>query len=119
MRLFRLESEIENDAVDFANDALGVEQCKLAPRGSRHWPDRIFFIEGGKPLLIEFKRRGQAPRKGQSAKIRKLRRLGYHVEVCNNVEDAKRIITQAVEAARVPKASHEMATRTRKRRVVS
>ena len=50
-----------------------IEALKLNVLGQRGFPDRIFFLAGGKPFLIEFKRRNGKLSKLQERKIKKLR----------------------------------------------
>ena len=116
--MFLLENEIENAVVDHAKD-LGIEVTKMNLLGNRNWPDRVFWIEGGRPFLIEFKFPGEPLRKGQRAKIKKLRRLGYDVEVCDDADVGKRLIADHLAAAKVSKARSKVASRARVRRVVS
>jgi hypothetical protein len=91
-----LESYIERRTCDLALE-LGVDNTKL--QKATGYPDRIFWIPGGKPLLIEFKRPGEPPSEIQDYVIDLLRKLGYQVEVCDNVNDAIKLIIKALEAA--------------------
>ena len=54
------EATCENAVVAGA-EALGVPSIKLNLKGNRGWPDREFWIPGGRPLLIEFKLPGEEP----------------------------------------------------------
>lgn len=91
-----LESYIERRTCELALE-LGVDNTKL--QKATGYPDRIFWVPGGKPVLIEFKRPGEEPSEIQEYIGDLLRRLGYQVEVCDNVDDAIKIIIKALEAA--------------------
>lgn len=86
-----LESQIENAVIAWAR-ARGIFVSKLQGMGNRSLPDRIFWIPGGKPLLIEFKRPGGKPTVLQAETILRLKNLGYEVHVIDSVEEAKRVI---------------------------
>lgn len=94
-----LEADIEARAVGRILRETGVPSSKLGQQGD---PDRIFWIPGGKPLIIEFKRPGEYPRPLQVEKIRRLVALGYNVGVADNVDDALRAVQQALDATRLP-----------------
>lgn len=81
-----LESEIEKGVCDWA-DRRGISYIKLDPYTNKGWPDRIFFLWGGRPLLMELKRPGEKPRKLQQYVLRKLERMGYDVCVAETTEE--------------------------------
>lgn len=89
---YELEKDTEHEVVSWAYTQLGITGSKLKIVGDDGYPDRIFWIPGGKPLFIEFKRPGEEPRPKQVYVHNMLRKLGYFVEVCDNVEGAKEII---------------------------
>jgi len=64
-----------------ALNTLGVASVKLEPPlGSETgWPDRLFFIPGGRPFLIEFKEVGYEPDPKQIYIHDMLEGLGYDV----------------------------------------
>ena len=105
-----LEAPIEKRVAADALEKLGVVSLKLTLRYDAGWPDRFFLIPGGRPLFIEFKRPGDLPRALQEQRHATLRKLGYQTEVCDDYEDAMRLIEQARENA------INEALRTRKRR---
>lgn len=45
-------------------------------------PDRVFFIPGGKPLIVEFKKRAEKPDPLQDWYLKRLLDDGYHVGWC-------------------------------------
>ncbi len=96
-----LESKIERDACRAVLDELGVASTKLVTPGQRGFPDRIFWIPGGKPLLIEFKRPGEEPRKLQSHIHKMLSMLGYSVEVHDDIDAAVASVRKALDAAKI------------------
>lgn len=95
------ESKIENDVSRRALYELGVASLKLNLRGNNGWPDRLYLIPGGRPLLIEFKRPGEEPRPLQVHRHAQLKMLNYHVEVHDDQLEAFKAIAKALEAARV------------------
>jgi hypothetical protein len=78
-----LENPIELQVVQLAWDYLGILGSKLKVLGDTSWPDRIFWLPGGKPLLIEFKRQGfdpqpQRPRLRHPSPRQRSRRFSSH-----------------------------------------
>lgn len=63
---------------------LGVRSIKLTPRGQRGHADRLFWVPGGRPLLVEFKREGEKPRVLQAHRHDTLRKAGYEVMVATD-----------------------------------
>ena len=93
----RSESKIEQCACELIKKHLGIKGSKLTVIGDTAFPDRIFWIPGGKPLLIEFKRPGEAPRPKQLHNHAWLRRLGYDVQVHDNEAQAFQAVVDLVE----------------------
>lgn len=114
----RLEKEWEQDLCHDVLRDFGVPNKKInADRGGETgWPDRIFFIPGGSPLIIECKRDGKPTSAKQDYIINMLRGLGYDVEVYDNYEEAYGAIRARVEAAQVSKDGGEVSARASKRR---
>jgi hypothetical protein len=83
----RNESSIERAVCKWA-DQRGILHSKLNPLGRRGWPDRAFWITGGKPLLVEFKKRGERPNKLQAYILKRLRSEGYDVNWLDNKKQA-------------------------------
>lgn len=108
-----LESKIEREAVRLVYKHLGITGSKLIVVGSTGYPDRIFWVPGGKPLLIEFKKIGGLVQPKQNYIHTQLRDLGYHVEVHNNALDAFQSVIKAVEASRLSKKGCEVLVRAR------
>jgi hypothetical protein len=86
MRIVR-EKVAERKLVAWA-DSQGVLSIKLNLQGRRGWPDRAFFLPGGRPYLVELKAEGEVPRKLQAHIHSQLRALGYSVAVCASPEEA-------------------------------
>lgn len=82
-----LESSVENKVVRWA-ERRGLEFVKLNLTGRRGYPDRLFFIPGGRPFLLELKRPGEKPEKLQQYQIARLRKKGYDVEWTDSAEQA-------------------------------
>ena len=70
----RRESTLESWAVKYARSR-GVVVAKLTQLDGV--PDRIFFVPGGKPLIVEFKARGEKPGELQQWYLKKLKEDGY------------------------------------------
>ena len=87
-----LESSIEHDTWTKAEAYWSVVSSKLVTPGQTGWPDRIFWLPGGKPLLIEFKQAGEEAEVLQKHRHKVLRDLGYDVHVCDSVQSALTII---------------------------
>lgn len=95
------KASVENPVVKLAQ-RLGVPVLKVNPLWAAGWPDRVFFVPGGRPLIIEFKRPGGTTRPKQDEVIAKLRSLGYDVEVIDNKEQGEAALRSRLEAHRVP-----------------
>ena len=98
-----LEKRIETNTCERVLHELGVASAKLATPGRRGIPDRIFWLPGGIPLMIEFKRPGEEPRPLQSHIHALLKQLGYLVEVHDNEDEAFESVRRTLEAAQLPK----------------
>lgn len=83
------EAKIERRVCDRALKELGIANFKWGVDG---WPDRVFLVPGGRPLLIEFKAPGEEPNPRQAFRIECLRTWGYDVGVCDNEHDAMQLI---------------------------
>lgn len=82
-------------------DERNIMHRKLNGEGNAGWPDREFFIDGGRPFLIEFKIPGEPLKPLQEETINKLLALGYDVEVHTYPEMAKTaILKRQREAAK-------------------
>ena len=97
------ESAIERPVRHKALHELKVPSVKLNLTGQAGWPDVIFWIPGGKPLLIEFKAPGEEANPLQQHNHEILEFLGYKTEVHDDEESALRSIAKAVGASRLPK----------------
>lgn len=93
------ESYIQTKVVSWARNVMGVQCCKLATMAYRAYPDFIFFIPGGKPLMIEFKSSQGTPTANQKFIHDLLRKSGYVVNVENDILSAKLSICLACMAS--------------------
>lgn len=91
------ETKIENAFVDEVWKYLGIKAGKLKIEGETGYPDRILWLPGGKPLLIEFKVPGADPKPHQEGKHELLKKLGYNVKVFDNVPDAFKCTLEALD----------------------
>ena len=94
-----LESVAERRVVAWA-DKHGILHTKLNLQGRRHWPDRCFWLPGGRPLLIEFKRVGAGPTEAQKHLHNQLAIRDYEVFVTDDAEKAiARLMIRIYKAA--------------------
>lgn len=93
------EIDIENHVVGRALNELGVRSIKLNLRGNTGWPDRLFFIPGGRPLLIEFKDWGEVPEPRQVLIGQFLEYNEYDYAVHDDAEAAFNDVKQHLESA--------------------
>lgn len=107
------ESTIEKQTVDLAWKYLGIIGSKFVTPGNTGYPDRIFWIPGGYPLLIEFKQLGEKPRAKQKYIHTQLKQLGYRIEVHDNAIQAFSAIIRAVETTRLSNKSRQVLARAR------
>lgn len=98
----RLEGDDEDWVAAQALKRYAVFSLHMHSAENTGHPDRIYFIQGGRPLLIEHKRRGEVPTVRQALIHERLRYAGYNVQVCDTREAAIEAVRQAVDAASVP-----------------
>lgn len=89
----RLEASIERRFIQLLDDR-GITHLKLNVNGNRGWPDRIVFLPGGRPVLVELKRQGEEPRPLQVHVHRELRQMGYPVIVSDDPDKVYLLILQ-------------------------
>ena len=85
------ESALEAAIVRYAKRT-GWYTLKLTSPGKRGVPDRV-FMRTGKVLFMEIKAPGRRPTVLQEKVLRELRAAGQRATWCDNLEDAKRILT--------------------------
>lgn len=101
--LLILEKEnIEAPVVTYAKRR-GIRLLKLNTAGNHGWPDRCFFVPGGRPVIIEFKVPGGEPSRQQDDHMGYLKRMGYDVYVVEEVAVGIAILEKSLEAAQVSK----------------
>jgi hypothetical protein len=95
----RREGALERRVREKALKRYGVPSIKLEPpTGSETgWPDRLFFIKGGRPFLLEFKEVGYEPDVKQVYIHDMLEELGYDVAWTDNEEAALEAIQARVQ----------------------
>ena len=98
----RREKKIEASVCKKALALYGVPNLKLEPPAGSEtgWPDRLFFIPGGHPFLLEFKEVGYEPEPKQEYIHGTLEDLGYDVAWTDNEEAALEAIKARVDKAR-------------------
>lgn len=82
------EARLEREFCRRVEDELGLTQTKFVAPGQRGWPDRIVWLPGGSPLIIEFKSPGETADPLQVIRHNRLRKLGYLIEVHDSWEAA-------------------------------
>ncbi len=107
------ETSIERKACDLVYKHLGIEASKLIVKGDTGFPDRVFWLPGGKPFFIEFKKPGEKPTGKQLHIHNQLRKMGYRVEVHDDATLAFQAVIDAVDTTQIPKASHKILDRAR------
>lgn len=85
------ESQIELPVVARA-EAAGYFVRKVAWLGRRAAPDRVFARRDRGTVYIEFKKPGETATLAQSLEHKRMRDAGMEVHVCDNVNDAMRIL---------------------------
>lgn len=86
-----LESAVENPVVKRAERA-GYFVRKVQWVGRIGAPDRLFARKDRGQVYIEFKAPGEEPRRSQKEEHKEMRQAGIEVHVCDNVQDALRIL---------------------------
>ena len=86
-----LEAAIENPVVKRA-EAAGYFVRKVSWVGRRSAPDRLFARKDRGQVFIEFKKPGAAETLSQKMEHDRMKAAGIEVHVCDNVDDAMRIL---------------------------
>lgn len=92
------ESSIESKCCERALLELSVDSVKI--KGVRAFPDRMYLIEGGRPLIIEWKKPNCEPRGNQLLRLYRLYQLGYDIGVCDSVEGGFELIQSCLREAK-------------------
>lgn len=85
------EAQIEEPVVKRAERA-GYFVRKVKWQGRRNAPDRVFSRADRGTVWIEFKDKGETPTFGQRQEHKKMREAGMEVHVCDNIDDAMRVL---------------------------
>ena len=82
-------TSIRDPARRLIRDKLGVPSLLLQLKHDAGWPDVMFLVPGGRPLLMEFKRPGFELEPLQEERRATLLKLGYDAEgPVSSVEEA-------------------------------
>ena len=81
-----LEKSVEKKCCDYAA-AKGVPNDKFVTPGKRGASDRIFWLVGGRPWVVEFKRPSGTTSKHQQLFAAKLKSLKYRVATIWDYDD--------------------------------
>lgn len=87
-----LESSTERFVVRVAKNEFNFIVLKLNNKASDGWPDRLFLRPEGESFFIEFKRKGETPRKLQEFRIANLLSMGHTVYVVDNAEEGINVL---------------------------
>lgn len=88
-----LESKIENKLKREVK-RIGGWPLKFTSPGTNGVPDRILLMPGGKAIFVECKAPGEKPRKLQQERIKKLRSLGFKVEIVDSYKAIRKLIQE-------------------------
>jgi len=111
----RYESDIEEAVSKRALNELGVASVKLVMRYASGWPDRLYWIPGGVPLVHEYKRPGEEPEGLQADRIEYLRKIKYEIEVHDDADLAFQSVKRALERAQVSEKGKKLFAKQRVR----
>lgn len=109
------ESKIERDAVKLVLDNLGIRSSKLVTPGDTGYPDRIIWVPGGKPLLVEYKVPGENLRPKQIYIHELLKSLNYNVQVHDYEIETLEAVIRIVETHKLSKAQYEVLAAAKRR----
>jgi hypothetical protein len=87
-----------------------LHYLKLTVLGNRGWPDRLLLWPNRGMMFIEFKRPGEVPRKLQLYVHDALRKLGFEVQVHDNIDVAVAAVKTYVESTARAGTGHETDT---------
>jgi hypothetical protein len=83
----KLESQIEVAVTRWAEER-NILHLKLSLQFRRGYPDHLYFILGGRPVMIEYKRPGGRLTRLQQHIVGLLLEAGYDVAVAETKEEA-------------------------------
>ena len=89
----RIDSEkaVERKLVEMCKEN-GALCIKLLTYQFTGLPDRMCLFPGGTIIFVELKTTGEKPRKIQLSIHKKLRELGFRVEVIDTIEDVENLV---------------------------
>ena len=89
----RIDSEkaVERKLVEMCKEN-GALCIKLLTYQFTGLPDRMCLFPGGIIIFVELKTTGEKPRKIQLSIHKKLRELGFRVEVIDTIEDVENLV---------------------------
>jgi hypothetical protein len=80
--------------------------------------DRYVMLPGGHLFIIEFKRPGEWPKGKQARLIKRLKKLGFDVEVHTESEEAIEAVKERLEAQKLSRSGVKVSAKERSRRTV-
>lgn len=93
MNKYTLEKHIEQYLFKRCR-TLGGMAVKLLSVNTGGIPDRLVLLPGGVILFVELKRQGEEPRPLQKYQHRKLKDLGFRVEVIDSKERVEEVLAK-------------------------
>lgn len=88
------EQTVEAYLVRRVREELKGTAYKFTSLARRNVPDRKLALPGGRTVYVECKAPGKKPTKGQEREIKRLRALGFRVEVTSTKDQVDRLIEE-------------------------
>jgi hypothetical protein len=91
-----LEKVIEEHLRKKVKDVLKGIAYKFTSPSRRSVPDRLCLLPGGKAIFVELKAPGKKPTEGQLREHKRLRALGFQVDVIDSKEGVDEWVTNII-----------------------
>lgn len=108
----RRESALESWAVKWAR-LRGIVVAKLKELVGV--PDRVFFVPGGSPIIVEFKAKNEIPEALQTWYLKTLKKHGYRIYTCDTKERFLEIMKEYEKCRSVTSVKKTASVRVRTR----
>lgn len=93
----RIQTKLVNWAKDTYEDVEIIKLSTLGRYGSNGWPD-LQILTHKRVMFLEMKAEGNTATELQEQRLERLRELGFFAEVCDDLEQGKKWITEFMEA---------------------
>jgi hypothetical protein len=94
------ESKLERDCVAWARDR-GILVTKNDTRANKGVPDRVFWLPGGRSLVVEFKAPGKRPTALQKTLLDCLKDAGYWACAVDDFEVFRITVEQILKGGKL------------------